>query len=64
MRLSRRLTRLGRPKVRSGMDALITTLRDPIDAEVFGAGAADSVRLGGQAQRPDPARDLLQTRTR
>src|SRR3989440_3807183 len=25
-------------KVKSGIDALITTLRDPIDAEVFGAG--------------------------
>src|SRR6202171_6334839 len=25
-------------KVRSGIDALITTLRDPIDAEVFEAG--------------------------
>jgi len=27
-------------KVKSGVDALITTLRDPIDAEVFAAGAA------------------------
>src|SRR5688572_21433122 len=26
-------------KVRSGIDALITTLRDPIDEEVFAAGA-------------------------
>jgi hypothetical protein len=25
-------------KVKSGVDGLITTLRDPIDAEIFGAG--------------------------
>jgi hypothetical protein len=29
-------------KVKSGVDGLITTLRDPIDGEVFAAGHAES----------------------
>ncbi len=33
-------------KVRSGIDALITTLRDRIDEEVFAAGAAAAARPG------------------
>jgi glyoxylate reductase len=35
-------------KVRSGIHALITTLRDPIDEEVFAAGAAAGVRIVAQ----------------
>ena len=35
-------------KVRSGIDALITTLRDPIDEEVFAAGAAAGLRVVAQ----------------
>ena len=35
-------------KVRSGIDALITTLRDPIDEEVFSAAAAAGVRIVAQ----------------
>jgi glyoxylate reductase len=34
-------------KVKSGVDALITTLRDPIDAEVFAAGA-DTLKVVAQ----------------
>jgi len=34
-------------KVKSGIDALITTLRDPIDAEVFQAGR-DSLKVVAQ----------------
>src|SRR5436305_9778277 len=34
-------------KVKSGVDALITTLRDPIDAEIFEAGRA-SLRVVAQ----------------
>src|SRR3954466_15006616 len=34
-------------KVKSGVDALITTLRDPIDAEVFEAGS-DSLKIVAQ----------------
>jgi glyoxylate reductase len=35
-------------KVRSGIDALITTLRDRIDEEVFAAGAAAGLRIVAQ----------------
>jgi glyoxylate reductase len=35
-------------KVRSGIDALITTLRDPIDREVFAAGKAAGLRIVAQ----------------
>jgi glyoxylate reductase len=35
-------------KVRSGIDALITTLRDPIDAEVFAAGKAAGLKVVAQ----------------
>jgi glyoxylate reductase len=35
-------------KVRSGIDALITTLRDPIDEEVFAAGAAAGLKIVAQ----------------
>jgi glyoxylate reductase len=35
-------------KVRSGIAALVTTLRDPIDAEVFAAGAAAGLRVVAQ----------------
>ena len=35
-------------KVRSGIDALITTLRDKIDGEVFAAGAAARLRVVAQ----------------
>ena len=35
-------------KVRSGIDTLITTLRDPIDEEVFAAGAASGLRIVAQ----------------
>jgi glyoxylate reductase len=35
-------------KVRSGVDALITTLRDRIDEEVFAAGAASSLKIVAQ----------------
>jgi glyoxylate reductase len=35
-------------KVRSGIHALITTLRDPIDEEVFSAGAASGLRIVAQ----------------
>jgi len=35
-------------KVRSGIAALVTTLRDPIDEEVFAAGAASGLRVVSQ----------------
>jgi len=35
-------------KVRSGIDALITTLRDPIDEELFAAGAAAGLKIVAQ----------------
>src|SRR5687768_170734 len=35
-------------KVRGGIDALITTLRDPIDAEVFAAGKAAGLKIVAQ----------------
>jgi lactate dehydrogenase-like 2-hydroxyacid dehydrogenase len=35
-------------KVRSGIAALLTTLRDPIDEEVFAAGAASGLRVVSQ----------------
>jgi glyoxylate reductase len=35
-------------KLRSGVDALITTLRDPIDEEVFTAGAAAGLKVVAQ----------------
>ena len=35
-------------KVRSGVDALVTTLRDRIDEEVFAAGAASSLKVVAQ----------------
>jgi glyoxylate reductase len=35
-------------KVRSGIDALITTLRDPIDEEVFAAGAGAGLKIVAQ----------------
>src|SRR5688572_20748398 len=35
-------------KVRGGIDALITTLRDPIDREVFAAGKAAKLKLVAQ----------------
>src|SRR5688500_4041052 len=35
-------------KVRSGIDALITTLRDPIDEEVFAAGKAAKLKVVAQ----------------
>jgi glyoxylate reductase len=35
-------------KVRSGIDALITTLRDPIDEEVFAAGEAAGLKVVAQ----------------
>ncbi|HEY7510216.1 MAG TPA: NAD(P)-dependent oxidoreductase [Vicinamibacteria bacterium] len=35
-------------KVRSGIDALITTLRDPIDGEVFAAGKAAGLKIVAQ----------------
>ena len=35
-------------KVRSGVAALVTTLRDPIDEEVFAAGAASGLRVVSQ----------------
>jgi glyoxylate reductase len=35
-------------KVRSGIDALITTLRDPIDEEVFAAGEAGGLKIVAQ----------------
>jgi glyoxylate reductase len=35
-------------RVRSGIDALVTTLRDPIDEEVFAAGAAAVLRVVAQ----------------
>src|SRR5437764_12751171 len=36
-------------KVKSGIDALITTLRDPIDGEVFAAGK-DSLKVAAQIE--------------
>ncbi len=45
-------------KVRSGIAALVTTLRDPIDEEIFAAGAASGLarrlpdRGGGRQHRP------------
>ena len=35
-------------KVRSGIAALVTTLRDPVDEEVFAAGAASGLRVVSQ----------------
>lgn len=35
-------------KLRSGVDALITTLRDPLDGEVFAAGAAAGLKIVAQ----------------
>ena len=35
-------------KVQSGIDALITTLRDPVDEEVFAAGAASGLKVVAQ----------------
>jgi glyoxylate reductase len=35
-------------RIKAGIDALITTLRDPIDAEVFAAAAASGVKIVAQ----------------
>ena len=38
-------------KVKSGIDGLITTLRDPIDAEIFEAGKGDAESRGADRRR-------------